>query len=210
VSFEEMSIEPDSESFHSRIRLGFADGSAFVLEFFFLVEIKLISEGFIVPLHVLFLRFKSRCIFHCRAGLVEMADFSYCGSLQIEIPIDDSERIGEGLKRCELGRGRFSTIAYCRDQRLEPREGRSIQVRTYIQDFVPFIVEARGLSVQLNLTFGEEGKEVFSLVGEHKGIRDFGFLLVAILVRGNHLIVIVMPQGIMPCFERFNLIVEGF
>ena len=55
ASFKEASVKPDQESLHFEVSLGFADRSNFIFEFFFQIEIKLVSEGFIVPLHVLFL-----------------------------------------------------------------------------------------------------------------------------------------------------------
>jgi len=120
ASFKEVRIKLDSESLHFEVYLRLADGSYFIFEFFFQVEIKLVSEGFIVPLHILFLRFKSRCIFYCGASLVATMIFSYCHSLQIGIPIDAGEGIREGIERCEFERGQFNNIGCRRDQRLKP------------------------------------------------------------------------------------------
>jgi hypothetical protein len=55
ASFEETSIEPDRESLHFEVRLGFANWSDFVIDFLLQVEVKPVSEGFVVPLQVLFL-----------------------------------------------------------------------------------------------------------------------------------------------------------
>ena len=93
---------------------------------------------------------------------------------------------------------------------MEPREGCSFETGTRIQDFAPFIGEARGLFVELNLVFGEEGEEVLSIAREHEGIRDLGFLLVANFVGENRPIVEFALQGIMPRFQRFDIIVKGF
>jgi hypothetical protein len=50
---------------------------------------------------------------------------------------------------------------------------------TCVKDLALFVGEARRLSIELDLTFSEEGEEIFSLAGKHGRIGDFGFLLVA-------------------------------
>ena len=96
--FKETSVELDHESFHFKVSFGFADWSDFIFEFFFQVEIKLILESFVVPLHIFFLRFNSHCIFHYRAGLVETANLLYCSNLQVGIPINEGVGIGDSLE----------------------------------------------------------------------------------------------------------------
>jgi hypothetical protein len=107
VSFRETCVEADGEILHFKVRLGFSNWSNFVFDFLLQVEVKLVSEGFVVPLYVLFLRLEPCRIFCCRVGLMETADFSYCGSLEIGIPVDDGEGLGEDFEGCEFGRGRF-------------------------------------------------------------------------------------------------------
>ena len=81
---------------------------------------------------------------------------------------------------------------------------------TRIQDFAPFIGEARALSIKLNLAFSEEREEVFSIAREHMGVRDLGFLLVANFLGEDHLIVEFTLQGVVPRFQSLDVVIEGF
>jgi hypothetical protein len=65
------------------------------------------------------------------------------------------------------------------------------------------------LSIELDLTFSEEGEKVLSLAGKHGRIGDFGFLLVAGFVGENRLVEIFVFQGIVPILQRLEVGVEG-
>ena len=82
--------------------MGFADWGDLVLKLFLQVEIKLIAEGLIVPVHILFLGLEFCRILRRGTGLVQAADFSYCGGFQVWIPIDSREGSCERFERCEL------------------------------------------------------------------------------------------------------------
>ena len=66
------------------------------------------------------------------------------------------------------------------------------------------------MSIELDSTFREEGEEIFSLAGKHRRISDFGFLLVAIFVTENRLIVVFMFQSIVLVPQRLAIAIEGF
>jgi hypothetical protein len=59
------------------------------------------------------------------------------------------------------------------------------------------------------LTFSEEGEKIFSLAGKHGRIGDFGFLVVALFVGENRLIVIFVFQSIVSVLQRLEVAVEG-
>jgi len=59
------------------------------------------------------------------------------------------------------------------------------------------------------LTFSEEGEKIFSLAGKHGRIRDFEFLVVALFVGENRLIVIFVFQSIVSVLQRLEVAVEG-
>src|SRR5271154_1073652 len=102
--------------FISRYILGrFSNWSNFVFDFVLQVEVKLVSEGFVIPLYVLLLRLELCRIFCCRAGLMETADFPYCSSLEIRVPVEDGEGIGEDLEGGKFGSSRLSLIGCRRD-----------------------------------------------------------------------------------------------
>ena len=65
------------------------------------------------------------------------------------------------------------------------------------------------MPIELDLTFGKEGEKVFSLAGKHRRIRDFGFLVVAVFVGEDCLIIVFMFQSIMSVFQRLEVAVEG-
>src|SRR5271170_3949135 len=55
ASFGEMRVKPDSEVLEVEVSLGLANWGNFIFEFFFEVEVKLITKGLIIPMHILFL-----------------------------------------------------------------------------------------------------------------------------------------------------------
>jgi len=67
----------------------------------------------------------------------------------------------------------------------------------------------RGLSIELNLTCGEEGEDIFSITEEHIGIRDLGFVLVTISMGENRLIIEFILQSIMPHFQCPDVLIES-
>src|SRR5277367_6512055 len=102
ASFEETGIETDREVLEFEVHFGLADGGDFVLKLFLQVDIKLIAEGLIIPVHILFLGLEFCRILRRGTGLVQVADFSYCGGFQVWIPIDSREGSCERFERCEL------------------------------------------------------------------------------------------------------------
>src|SRR5277367_3766770 len=102
MSFEETGVETDGEVLEFEVCLGFADWGDLVLKLILQVEIKLIAEGLIVPVHILFLGLEFCRVLRCETGLVQAADFSYCGGFQVWIPIDSHEGSCECFERCEL------------------------------------------------------------------------------------------------------------
>src|SRR5277367_4971889 len=102
ASFEETGIETDGEVLEFKVCLGLADWGDLILKLILQVEIKLITEGLIVPVHILFLGLEFCCIPRRGTGLVQVADFSYCHGFQVWIPIDSLEGSCERFERCEL------------------------------------------------------------------------------------------------------------
>ena len=83
MSFEETGVETDGEVLEFEICLGLADWGDLVLKLILQVEIKLIMEGIIVPVYILFLGLEFCHILRRGTGLLQAADFLYCGGFQV-------------------------------------------------------------------------------------------------------------------------------